>query len=79
VGQGVLGATQLSNNNKGPVRIYCHCTAPNALFTGLGAVTIFGLNLRASSVELSLQGTHNVSSVHRYILQGENGLQSRYI
>jgi hypothetical protein len=76
VGRGVIGVSQLASN-KGHIRIYCHCTHPQQLIQGLGAVTVFGLNLQASNVELSLQGTNNVSSVHRYILQGETGLQSR--
>ncbi|XP_059468626.1 heparanase-like [Neocloeon triangulifer] len=78
VGTGVVGVTLL-NDFKGPVRIYCHCTEPSALHPGLGAVTIFGVNLLPDAIELSLQGTHNVSSVDRYILQGESGLQSQYV
>jgi len=76
VGTGVVGVSLL-RDKRGPVRIYCHCTEPSALHPGLGGVTIFGINLLADAIELSLQGTHNVSSVDRYILQGETGLQSQ--
>ncbi|XP_065342829.1 heparanase-like [Cloeon dipterum] len=78
VGTGVVGVTLLKDF-KGPVRIYCHCTEPSALHPGLGGVTIFGINLLSDAIELSLQGTHNVSSVDRYILQGETGLQSQHV
>ncbi|CAL7938471.1 unnamed protein product [Xylocopa violacea] len=67
-------------NNLDYIRLYAHCTPEKALISGIPAITIYGVNVNKSPVQVIFQGipTFQNAKVFSYALTSDN-LQSRTI
>lgn len=78
IGPGVIKTTTC----EGAVRIYCHCTASEALMGSSGTMTVFGINMSKRSVAIDVRTRAPAKyaphmEVLAYILTGRDGLLSK--